>query len=136
MRRRDFLGSLGGVVSLPVSIAGAQQQDRLPLVGELLTQHSIADFAVGGFEKRLQELGWISGSTIRIGRRVINTPSTEEDIQRKADELLRSTPDVLFSVSNPLTEALAKQTQKVPIVFVMAGDTIRWGFTDSLARPN
>jgi putative ABC transport system substrate-binding protein len=123
-------------VTLPASIAAAQQQDRLPLVGELLTQHSIGDVGVGGFEKRLQELGWIPGSTIRIDRRVIDTPSTEDDIQRKANELLRSTPDVLFTVSNPLTEALAKQTQKVPIVFVMAGDTIRAGFTDSLAKPS
>src|SRR5262249_13563590 len=29
-----------------------------------------------------------------------------------------------------------KKTQKVPIIFVMAGDTIRAGFTDSLARPS
>jgi putative tryptophan/tyrosine transport system substrate-binding protein len=136
MRRRDFLCALGGAVTLPATITTAQQQGRLPLVGELLTQHSIADSAVGGFEKRLQELGWISGSTIRIDRRVIESPSTEDDIQRKVNELLRSTPDVLFTVSNPLTEALAKQTQEVPIVFVMAGDTIRAGFTDSLARPS
>jgi putative tryptophan/tyrosine transport system substrate-binding protein len=136
MRRRDFLCAFGGAVTLPATITTAQQQGRLPLVGELLTQHSIADFAVGGFEKRLQELGWMSGSTIRIDRRVIESPSTEDDIQRKANELLRLKPDVLFPVSNPLTAALAKQTQEVPIVFVMAGDTIRAGFTDSLARPS
>jgi len=136
MRRRDFLGALGGAVTLPATITAAQHQGRLPRVGELLTQHSIADIAVGGFEKRLQELGWIPGSTIRIDRRGIGSPSTEDDIQRKANELLRSTPNVLFTVSNPLTAALAKQTQKVPIVFVMAGDTIRAGFTDSLARPS
>jgi len=121
-------------VTLPATITAAQS--RLPLVGELLTQHSLADFAVGGFEKRLQELGWIPGSTIRIERRVIASPSTEDDIQRKGSELLGLAPDVLFTVSNPLTDALAKQTQKVPIIFVMAGDAIGAGFTDSLARPS
>jgi putative tryptophan/tyrosine transport system substrate-binding protein len=133
MRRRDFLGALGGAVTLP---ATAQQQGRLPLIGELLTQHSLYDFNIVATEKRLQELGWIPGSTIRIERRVIASPSTEDDIQRKGNELLGLAPDVLFTVSNPLTAALAKQTQKVPIVFVMAGDTIRAGFTDSLARPS
>jgi putative ABC transport system substrate-binding protein len=44
-------------------------------------------------------------------------------------------PDALLGVSTLATEALAKQTQTIPIVFAIVADPIRSGFAVSLSRP-
>jgi ABC transporter substrate binding protein len=52
-----------------------------------------------------------------------------------AKELVDLRPDALLGVSRRATDALAKQTQTLPIVFAIVADPIRSGFAVSLSRP-
>jgi len=83
----------------------------------------------------MEELGWVSGATMRYERSVINQVPALDDIQKWGKELVGLAPDALLVISNPLTEELAKQTQQVPIIFVIAADPVGADFATSLARP-
>src|SRR5262249_2164225 len=52
-----------------------------------------------------------------------------------AKELVGLGPDVILSASTPGTRAVARETQSIPIVFVVVADPIGDGFAASLARP-
>jgi putative tryptophan/tyrosine transport system substrate-binding protein len=58
-----------------------------------------------------------------------------DKIRTLAKELVDLGPDVIFDQTTPVTEALGRVTQTIPIVFVYVADPIGSGFTASLARP-
>jgi putative tryptophan/tyrosine transport system substrate-binding protein len=58
------------------------------------------------------------------------------DLMRKfAKELVTMSPDVILANSTPVTVALQRETQTIPIVFVIVGDPLGSGFVASLAHP-
>ena len=60
MRRRDFIGLLGGAAACP--LAARAEQPGVPLIGFLGgTTLSGASQWVAAFVQRLRELGWIEG---------------------------------------------------------------------------
>ena len=64
MRRREFLGALGGAAAWPLA-AHAQQLRKLPTIGFLgATTASGASQWTAAFVQRLREVGWIEGRTI------------------------------------------------------------------------
>ena len=71
MRRREFLGGLGGAAALPLA-ARAQQAERVRRIGVLMAYangdpEGQAD--VAAFREGLQTLGWVEGGNIRIDYR-------------------------------------------------------------------
>jgi len=52
-----------------------------------------------------------------------------------AKELVDLQPDVSVASSTPVTAAVQRETQTIPIVFVTVADPIRAGFVASLSRP-
>jgi hypothetical protein len=56
-------------------------------------------------------------------------------IRTLAKELVDLRPDAIFNQTTPVTDALARVTQTIPIVFVYVADPIGSGFAASLARP-
>ena len=85
------------------------------------------------FREQLDKLGWIDGRTVRFDYRwgAGNVDLT----QLGARELVRLNPDVLFAVTTPVTAALKRETQTIPIVFAIVSDPIGSGFVSSLAHP-
>src|ERR1051326_2602236 len=73
MRRRDFLGVLGGAAAAWPLVARAQQPARLPVVG-ILAPH-LLDPAFPAFAKQLRELGYEDGRTVRLLIRSADTKS-------------------------------------------------------------
>jgi putative tryptophan/tyrosine transport system substrate-binding protein len=70
VRRREFITLLGGGAAAWPLAAHAQQPGKLPTIGFLgsgaqISQRPWAD----AFVRRLNELGWIEGSTITIDYR-------------------------------------------------------------------
>ena len=59
MKRREFLGMLGGA-TIPWPLAARAQQTRLPTIGLLgaNTSSSMSSW-IAAFVQRLRELGWI-----------------------------------------------------------------------------
>jgi putative ABC transport system substrate-binding protein len=137
MRRRQFLGVLGGAaVAWPLA-AGAQPGERVRRIGVLMA--SAADdpesqARIAAFLQGLQQLGWTDGGNVRIDTRWATTNA--DDLRRHTAELVALAPDVLVAATGTTTVApLLQATRTVPIVFVQVIDPVGAGFVTSLARP-
>ena len=136
MRRREFITLVGGAaVSWPIT-PHAQQSDKTRLIGVLISyaeSDRTARSEVAAFRGGLAKLGWTEGSNLRIELRWGN--ADPDRIRTLAKELIDLRPEVILSQSTVVTEALARETRTIPIVFVNVGDPIASGFAASLARP-
>ena len=136
MRRREFLGVLGGAAASWPRAARAQQGERMRRVGVLLP--AAADDAqvqtwVGAFLQELGQLGRTIGRNVRIDTRWATTNATE--IRRHAAELVALAPDVILAHGDSTAGALLQATHTAPIVFVLVADPVGGGLVDNLARP-
>src|SRR5262245_59130462 len=134
MRRRKFIGLLGGAIAWPL-VARAQQGERVQQVG-MLVNGSEADTEVAArvatFKKALQDLGWFPGTNMRVDARF---GGNDDDLREKAKELVELAPGVILASSSVAAAALQGATQSVPIVFVAVVDPVGSGFVSNLARP-
>jgi putative ABC transport system substrate-binding protein len=133
MRRRDFLGFVGGAAAWP---AWAQHDARVRRIGVLLTYaegdvEGQARFAA--FQSNLQKHGWEKDRSIQINIRWATTDQNK--IQIFARELVASRPDVIIAQNTPATAAILQHTNSIPVVFFQASDPIGSGFIASLAEP-
>jgi putative tryptophan/tyrosine transport system substrate-binding protein len=135
MKRREFLGVLGGAAAAWPLAVRAQQGERPRRIGVLM--YWTADDAEGqarlaAFAQALKQLGWSDGGNLRIDTRW----ATADDVRRHAAELVALAPDVLLAGTGTATAApLLEATRTVPIVFVVVIDPVGAGFVASLARP-
>ena len=136
MRRREFIVLVGGAtVALPFT-AGAQQGERVRRIGVLMgfaESDPTAQSWVAAFRDALAKLGWAEGNNLRVELRW--GAADPDRIRTLAKELVDLRPDVIFDQTTPVTDALARVTQTIPIVFVYVADPIGSGFAPSLARP-
>src|SRR3954452_1122778 len=135
MRRREFLGVLGGAAAAWPLAALAQQADRMRRIGVLM--YLASDDAEGqarlaAFAHALEQLGWSEGRNLRIDTRWAKA----DDIGKHAAELAALAPDVLLAATGTATVApLLQATRTVPIVFAVVIDPVGSGFVASLAQP-
>ena len=135
MRRREFLGILGGAAAWPVA-SKAQQVERVRRVGMLNIlgpddPEGQARRAV--FEQTLEQLGWTVGRDLKIETRQIGADL--DGLRRYAAELVALSPDVIFSIGSLPVAALQQATRTIPIVFMNATDPVGAGLVESMAHP-
>ncbi|MET3839385.1 ABC transporter substrate-binding protein [Bradyrhizobium sp. OAE829] len=135
MRRREFIGLVGGAAAWPVA-ARAQQPERMRRIGILLP--ATADDAgmqarIAAFHQGLERSGWTIGRNVRIDTRWATTDAGE--IRRHAAELAALAPDVILAHAATTVGPLLQATRTVPVVFPAVVDPVGAGFVDSLARP-
>ena len=135
MRRREFLGILGGAAAWPVA-SKAQQAERVRRVGILNILGSDdpegqARRAV--FEQTLQQLGWTVGRDLKIEIRQVG--GDLDSLRRYAAELVALAPDVIFSIGSVTVASLQQATRTIPIVFMNVPDPVGAGFVESMAHP-
>jgi putative ABC transport system substrate-binding protein len=128
MRRREFIKLVGGAAAWPLS-ARANEPAGIRRIGMLV---AFNDPDIKAFQHELEKLGWSEGRNIQIDYRVA-PPAAQ--VQTLAKELVAMRPEVIFALSRPVTAALQKETQTIPIVFTYVIDPIGAGFIASLARP-
>jgi len=92
-----------------------------------------AQSEVAAFRGALAKLGWTEGSNFRIELRW--NAADPDRVRTLAKELVDLRPDAILSQSTPVTAALLRETQTIPIVVVTVSDPIGSGFAASLARP-
>jgi putative tryptophan/tyrosine transport system substrate-binding protein len=135
MRRREFIGVLGGAAVWPV-VARAQQPERMRRIGVVMAyveSDPNGQMQVAAFRQELQKLGWIEGSNLQIDfRYAADDPAR---IRALAIELLGTSPDLMVSNSNLVTAILQSEVRTIPLVFVSVSDPIGSGFVKDLARP-
>jgi putative ABC transport system substrate-binding protein len=135
MRRRDFIGLIGGAVALPF-VANAQQTERLRRIGVLMPfamDNPEARARLAALLQELQRLGWTVDRNLQIEYR---WGTGDLDSSRKAATELAALPlEVIFATATPSVTALQQATRTLPIVFAMVADPAAAGFVASEARP-
>ena len=134
MRRREFLGVLGGAAALPLA-AQAQQVERIRRIGVLMNQSehdSESKLRAAAFLEGLQQRGWSDGRNVRIDFRW--DAQTVDNARKMAAELVALSPDVILA--SGVTSLIALQANRtIPQVFAVVPDPVGAGFVESLARP-
>ena len=137
MQRRQFITLLGGA-AMSVSRAATAQSPagKLARIGVLIA-HAESDpesqARVAAFREGLLKLGWIDNRTVRIDTRWAT--DDVERVQRAAQELVASQPDLILSSDATTTKALLRYTHTIPIIFATVVDPVGYGFVASLPRP-
>jgi ABC-type uncharacterized transport system substrate-binding protein len=135
MKRRKLLGLVGGAVAWPLAARG-QKIVAVRHVGVLLSvdeKDPEGKAQLAGFVQRLAELGWSEGHNLKLEIRW--SAANVDQIRTFARELVASQPDVILAASTPVTAALHRETQTIPVVFVVVSDPVGDGFVASLAHP-
>jgi len=136
MRRREFIGFLGGAAAAWPTLARAQglgAMRRITVVGALAPDDVETVARSTAFERALAALGWTKGGTIAIDYHWIsNDPALA---QKTAVEVAALAPDVLLASSNVVIAPLSKATSTIPIVMVQVIDPVGSGYVESMARP-
>ena len=133
MKRREFLGALGGATLWPIA-ARAQQPTKPHRIGflsggtEAASKDHIAEFKAG-----MRDLGHVEGQDFAFDTRFAD--GHFERLPSLAKELLALNPDVLFVATTPANLAAKAATLTTPIVMVGVADPIGAGLIPNLARP-
>jgi putative tryptophan/tyrosine transport system substrate-binding protein len=137
MKRREFITLLGGAAAGWPLTAGAQQPaGAMRRVGVLMpyaNSDGETNLHLAAFRDRLRQLGWTENKNVAIDYRWIGGDFSRT--RELAKQLVDIKPDVIIDRSTPLTAALLKETQTIPIVFLVVSDPVGEGFAANLARP-
>jgi putative tryptophan/tyrosine transport system substrate-binding protein len=135
MRRRSFLGFLGGAAACSLA-ARAEQPSGARRVGVLMSTVESDQSGQARFKylvQSLKSLGWIEGSKFDVK---VRWPGADLDrIQEFTKELIALQCDVIVTTSTPTTAAVQRETATTAIVFTNVSDPVGEGFVSSLARP-
>jgi putative ABC transport system substrate-binding protein len=133
MRRREFLGVLGGAVAALPPAAHAQL--AMPAIGLLdaRSPDGLTD-RLRAFRQGLKETGYAEGENVAILYRwAENRP---DRLPALAAELVQRRVAVILTAGGVATHVAAKTaTATIPIVFLIAEDPVRLGLVASLAQP-
>jgi len=135
LKRRDFITLLGCAAAWPLA-ARAQQTERIRRIGALMgfgEDDAEGTLWLSSFKVALQELGWVDGRNVLMDVRW--SASNTERERMFAKELVSLRPDVILAHGTPVTAALRRETQMIPIVFGAVADPVGEGFVESLSRP-
>ena len=130
MRRREFIGLIGGAVAFPID-ARAQQAAK-PVLG-VLHGVSAAQWTdrMAGFHRGLGEVGFAEGRNVTVEYRW-----AEGQFDRlpgmAADLVNRNVTVICAGASDVAIRAAMAATKTIPIVFTTASYSVSAGFVSSL----
>jgi putative ABC transport system substrate-binding protein len=125
-----------GLALASVHLAEAQQTNRVPRIGWLVTgvpSSSSSSLSLEAFRQGLRDLGYIEGKNIQIESRYAE--GKLDRLPSLVAELVQSKVDVLISGTLVAIRAAKQATNTIPIVMVLSVDPVATGLVDSLARP-
>ena len=132
MRRREFVGLVGGAAAWPIPTQGQQRPTQV--IG-LLNLGSPEPFApsLAAFRQGLSEIGFTEGRNVAVEYRFARNDANRLPVF--ATELVRRPVDVLFAPGFAAIRAAKAATTGTPIVFLTGGDPVQSGLVASLNRP-
>jgi putative ABC transport system substrate-binding protein len=135
LRRREFIGGLGGSAAWPLAARG-QQGDRVRRIGVLIgldENDPVAKTYVSAFTQALAGLGWTDGRNVRMN--LLWAGGDINRMQALAQDLVGLQPNIILASGTPATVALQRETRTIPIVFAGTGDPVASGLVPRLDRP-
>jgi putative tryptophan/tyrosine transport system substrate-binding protein len=133
VKRREFIGLLGGAAAWPLA-AGAQQTPMPVIVFLHPGAFEIGARDVAAFRKGLQETGYVEGQNVTVEYHWLEgqygrLPAVMADVIRR--------PVAVIAIPGSVVAARAAKaaTATTPIVFQIGDDPIQAGLVASLGRP-
>jgi putative ABC transport system substrate-binding protein len=133
MRRREFIGLLGGAAAWP--IAASAQQSAMRVIGFLgLGSPGPKSPRVTALLEGVAEAGYVAGQNVAIEFRWANFQASL--LPRLVAELVGRQVAVIVTEGSPYAALAAKAaTSTIPIVFEITGDPVKYGLVAGLNRP-
>ena len=136
MRRREFLGLVGGTaVGWPISL-GAQQSGKVWRIGFLaggLRPTTLEGTAYSAFLRGMRELGYAENRDFIVEWRFAE--GRFELLPSLTDELVRANVDVIVLGLTAAIPVAQQATSTIPIVMAISTDPVGNGYVTSLAHP-
>lgn len=120
------------LVGVPLELA-AQPKAKVARIGVLTLSTATWGANAEGFRQGLRERGYMEGQNIVIEHR--DAGGRADRLPALAGELVRLKVDVIVTQSNVAALAAKQASQTIPIVIAIAGDPVKAGLVESLARP-
>ena len=131
MRRREFLGVLGGVAAGWSASARAQQ--TMPVIGYVSGRSlEYEERLLSSFRKGLEEEGYAAGRNVAVQYRF--SDGDDSRLPAIAADFVRRQVAVIVA-SGPSAVAVKGATSTIPIVFSSGADPVGQGLVASLSRP-
>src|SRR5262249_53173154 len=133
IRRREFISLLGGAAAAWPLAARARQSGKVARLGFLgATSATVGDYPnrIAALRSGLRDLAYVEGTNL-----IIEYRWAEQNYARLpalADELVRSSVDVIVTHGTPATAAAKRATTTIPIVMAIIGDPIAGGNSSEL----
>jgi putative tryptophan/tyrosine transport system substrate-binding protein len=137
MRRREFIGLIGGVAALPLA-ARAQQSSKMKRIAMVHPAEKVGNMTINGdpgfraFFEELNRLGYVEGQNLVVER--YSAEGRTDYFSQLARDVVDTHPDVILVQSNTLVLAFKAATASIPIV-ATAGDPVVSGIVSNIAHP-
>ena len=130
MKRREFIGLLGGAAAWPLTASAQRAEGELVTIGILAIEPWPS---IDAFRHALDARGYIEGKNVRFVYRYAK--GHNERLPELANELVGLNVDVIFTWRTDAVLAAKQATATIPIVMGVIGDAIGSGIVTNLARP-
>jgi putative tryptophan/tyrosine transport system substrate-binding protein len=133
MKRRKFIGLVGGAAAWPV-VARAQQVAKVARIGWMSRGNATAnDPNMNAFRQGMRELGYVEGQSFLLEPRYAD--GKIELMPDQAAELERVGVDVIIAGPFDALLAAKQRTSRVPIIMTPAADPVVTGIVERLDHP-